>query len=376
MNLKRSSVLLSAVAASAMLVAGCGSDNNSSSAGSSGAPDVSKSTAGCDGKAKLNAAGSSAQKNAMDQFVSAYKAACSAKGKDVDVAYNPSGSGDGRTQFLAKQTDFGGSDSAMSGDQLAKSKDRCDGNQAINIPMVFGPIAMAYNLEGVDKLVLNADTIAKIYNGGIKKWNDPAIAALNPGAKLPDQDITVFFRSDSSGTSDNFQSYLAAAAPQSWTQGHSSDFKGGVGQGAKGSSGVGQGVKSTPGSIGYVEWSFVTQNKLNAAQIDTGAGAVELTAATASKAVAGAKPKTEGSQDLALDLTATYTSKDPGTYPLMLATYEIVCGKGYDADTAKGVKSFLTSAANEGQTGLDAKGYVPLSGAFKDKVTASINAIS
>ena len=138
----------------------------------------------------------------------------------------------------------------------------------------------------------------------------------------------------------------------------------------------GQGVKSTPGSIGYVEWSFVTQNKLNAAQIDNGAGPVELTAATASKAVEGVKPKAEGGQDLALDLKATYTTKEAGTYPLLLATYEIVCGKGYDADTAKAVKSFLTSAANEGQANVGSKGYVPLSGAFKDKVNAAISAIS
>ena len=126
-------------------------------------------------------------------------------------------------------------------------------------------MALAFNIDGVDNLVLNGETAAKIFNGQITTWNDPAIAALNEGAALPDTPITVFFRSDSSGTTDNFQQYLQAASNGIWTQGAGSDFTGGVGQGAKGSAGVAQAVATTPGSITYVETSFADQNQLKSA---------------------------------------------------------------------------------------------------------------
>ncbi|CAM2930541.1 phosphate ABC transporter substrate-binding protein PstS [Skermania piniformis] len=374
MKLERSSALLGAFAVGAVTLAGCGSDNNSST-GTSGGSTAAESSASCTGKENLSGAGSSAQKNAMDSFTAAYISACSAKGKKVNVAYNPSGSGDGRTQFIAEQIDFAGSDSAIKDEQAAQAKQRCGGNDAWNLPLVFGPISLAYNIEGVDRLVLDGETAAKVFNGGITKWNDPAIAALNRGVALPDTDITVFVRSDSSGTTDNFQQYLAAAAPQAWTQGAGSDFKGGVGQGAKGSAGVAQSVAGTPGAIGYVEKSFADQNKLRSAEIDNGAGPVELSAATASKAIAGAQFTAEGSMNLALDLKSTYQTKAAGVYPLILATYEIVCSKGYDADTSAAVKSFLTSAVNEGQSGLEQLGYVPLPNDFKAKAAASIEAI-
>ncbi|KAA0021848.1 phosphate ABC transporter substrate-binding protein PstS [Antrihabitans cavernicola] len=379
MNLKRSSALVGVVALGAMTLAACGSDNNTASttSASGGASAAAASTASCDGKSNLSGAGSSAQKNAMDAFTAAYISACQAKGKTVNVAYNPSGSGDGRTQFIAKQIDFAGSDSAIKDQQATDAKARCAGNDAWNLPLVFGPVALAFNVDGVDKLVLNGETAAKIFNGTIKKWNDPAIAALNSGAKLPDTDITVFFRSDSSGTTDNFQQYLAAASNGAWAaDATGSDFKGNVGQGAKGSAGVAQGVSSTPGSIAYVEKSFADQNKLKSAQIDNGSGPVELTTASATKSIESAKFKTEGSKDLALDLKATYASKEAGAYPLILATYEVVCSKGYDADTSAAVKSFLTSAANEGQSTLEESGYIPLPDAFKKTVVASIDAIS
>ena len=136
---------------------------------------------------------------------------------------------------------------------------------------------MAYNVEGVDKLVLNGDVLAKIFQGKITKWNDPAIAALNSGATLPDTDIKPIFRSDSSGTTDNFQKYLNAAAPQAWTKGAGKEFQGGAGEGAQKSAGVVQAVQATPGAIGYVEKGFAEQAGLPIAQIDSGAGAVELT---------------------------------------------------------------------------------------------------
>ncbi|MDG3011608.1 phosphate ABC transporter substrate-binding protein PstS [Rhodococcus sp. D2-41] len=375
MNLKRSSALvgLVGVVAVASLTA-CGSDNNAASSASGSVTPAS--SASCAGKDKLSAAGSSAQKNAMDQFTAKYIEVCNSKGKSKNVAYTASGSGDGRTQFIAKQIDFAGSDSAIKGDQAAKAKQRCAGTDAWNLPMVFGPVAMAYNLPGVDNLVLNGETIAKIFDGSVKNWNDPAIAALNPGVKLPDQQIGVVYRSDSSGTTDNFQTYLTAASHGAWTKGAGSDFVGGVGNGSKGSAGVAQAVRTTPGSIAYVEESFAAQNKLQTASLDSGSGPVALSTEAAAKSVAAAKFANPASDDLTLDLKAMYSSNEPGAYPLVLASYDIVCSKGYDADTAEAVKSFLTSAANEGQQGLGALGYVPLPDTIKTKLMTSINAIA
>ncbi len=155
--------------------------------------------------------------------------------------------GAGVTQFIAGQVDFAGSDSPLSKDQVDPAAKRCQGNPAWNLPLVFGPpVALGYNLPGVDKLVINADVLAKIFTGAITNWNDPAIAALNSGVSLPDQKITPIYRSDSSGTTDNFQKYLAAAAPQTWSKGAGKEFQGGAGEGAQKSAGVVQAVQATP----------------------------------------------------------------------------------------------------------------------------------
>ncbi|OKH72728.1 phosphate ABC transporter substrate-binding protein PstS [Mycolicibacterium obuense] len=363
---------VSVAAVAAITLAGCGSDNNTASGGSSSsaASGSSSAPADCGGKNALTAEGSTAQQNAVALFNQVWGQKCQGK----NLSYNPTGSGAGREQFIAKTVDFAGSDSALSGDQVAAAAQRCGGNPAWNLPLVFGPIAMAYNLDGVDKLVLNGDTLAKIFQGQITKWNDPAIAALNSGTTLPDTAITPIYRSDSSGTTDNFQKYLKAAAPEAWTKDAGSEFQGGAGEGASKSAGVTQAVQATPGSIGYVEKGFAQQAGLKYAQIDTGAGAVELTDETAGKAIDAAKFAAEGN-DLTLDLNSLYGTKEAGAYPLVLATYEIVCSAGYDADTSAAVKSFLTVAANDGQGGLSSAGYVPLPDTFKERLLTSIDAI-
>ncbi|MEV0947732.1 phosphate ABC transporter substrate-binding protein PstS [Rhodococcus sp. NPDC049939] len=372
MNFKRSGTVFGAVAVGALTLAACGSDNNATLSGI----DASASNATCEGTANLSAAGSTAQKNAMDQFVSTYISVCQEKGKQVNVAYNPTGSGDGRTQFIAGQTDFSGSDSPIEGEQAELATARCVGGEAWNLPMVFGPVAMAYNLDGVDNLVLNGEAIANIFNGTITNWNDPAIAALNEGVALPDERITPVVRSDSSGTTDNFQLYLEAASNGAWISGAGSDFTGGAGEGARGSAGVAQAVASDSGSITYVEKSFADQNNLSIAQIDNGSGPVELTTESASKSIEHAQFVNADGGDLTLDLTSIYGTNEPGAYPLVLVTYEIVCSNGYPADTTAAVKSFLTSAAHEGQANLAELGYVPLPEAMQSKLTESINAIA
>ena len=360
---------LSATAIAALTLTACGSDNNAgTSAG--GSETGSASAADCGGKNSITAEGSTAQQNAIALFNQVWSQKCQGK----NLSYNPTGSGAGREQFVAKNVDFAGSDSAIKEAQAQQAAERCGGNPAWNLPLVFGPIAMAYNVEGVDGLVLNGDLLAKIFQGQITKWNDPAIAALNEGKTLPDTAITPIFRSDSSGTTDNFQKYLEAASGGAWTKGDGSEFQGGAGEGAQKSAGVAQAVQATPGAIGYVEKGFADQAGLPYAKIDNGSGAVELTDESAGKAIDAAKFAAEGN-DLTLDLASLYGTQEAGAYPLVLATYEIVCSNGYDAETAAAVKSFLTVAANDGQQGLSSAGYVPLPEKFKERLLTSIEAI-
>ncbi|MBB5954620.1 phosphate transport system substrate-binding protein [Saccharothrix tamanrassetensis] len=373
MKTKQHGAVVGLIAAGALLLTACGSDNNTGPGGSTSGATASGVAVECGGKTKLNAEGSSAQKNAIDTFIQAYKAKCSG----ADLAYNPSGSGAGVKNFNAGQVDFGGSDSALSKDkgEVEAAAKRCATNPAWHLPLVFGPVAIGYKLDGVKDLVLDGDVTAKIFNGTVKKWNDPAIKALNSGATLPDKDIKVVYRSDESGTTDNFQKYLKIASKGSWTQGDGKQFKGGVGEGKEKSAGVAQATGSVDGAITYVELSFAQDNQLSLAKIDAGQGPVELTNETVGKAIDGAKIKGEGN-DLVLDLDSIYGTTAAGSYPLLLATYEIVCSKGYDADTAKAVKAFLTVAATDGQAGLADAGYAPLPKAFQDKLLTAIKAIA
>lgn len=373
MGLNSMGKVLSAAAIAALTLTACGSDNNAGSSSETEGATGGTSASGenCGGKPTINAEGSTAQQNAIGLFNQVWGQVC----PDKNLSYNPTGSGAGRQQFIAGNVDFAGSDSPLSEEQVPQAAQRCAGNPAWHLPLVFGPVAMAYNMEGVDGLVLNADLLARIFQGQITNWNDPAIAALNEGKTLPDQNITPVYRSDSSGTTDNFQKYLAAAAPQTWTKGEGSEFQGGAGEGAQKSAGVAQAVQATPGAIGYVEKGFADQAGIPYAQIDNGSGAVELTDESAGKAIDAAQFAGEG-QDLVLDLQSLYSTQEEGAYPLVLATYEIVCSNGYDQPTAEAIKSFLTVASNQGQQGLSEAGYVPLPERFKERLVGSIDAIA
>ena len=297
------------------------------------------------------------------------RTACS----DATINYNATGSGAGIKQFTGKQVDFAGSDSALKTDEATAAKTSC-GSDAWNLPMVAGPIAIAYNVKGVTNLVLNADVAAKIFNGVITTWNDPAIAALNSGATLPATPIKVFFRSDESGTTENFTNYLKAAAPAAWTAAPAKKWTG-KGEGKEKSAGVSSAVASTDGGITYTEWSYATQNKLAMAKIDNGSGTpVELTGETAGKMVAGATQVGTGN-DLSLKLD--YATKAAGTYPIVLVTYNIVCSKYADSAKGKAVKGFLSSFASDStQSGLEELGYAPLPKEVQTKVVTAVNAVS
>jgi phosphate transport system substrate-binding protein len=369
-----------AAMASLSLVA-CGSDPASTGSGSSGSGSGSNA-AGADASGlacpsgKLDAEGSSAQANAVTEAIAEYNAAC---GTGADVEYNPSGSGAGIKSFYNGLVDFAGSDSPLKSVavdgvvEADKAEERCGGNPAWNIPMVVGPIAFAYNVDGVDQLTLNAQVLANIFNGTIQTWNDPAIAGLNAGVTLPSAPITVFFRSDESGTTENTTKFLAAAGHGAWTKEPAKAWSG-AGEGRNKSSGVAQAVTSTKNSISYMEWSYARDNKLAIARLDSGSGAVELSGDSVGKSVSEATVAGTGS-DLALKLS--YAPKTSGAYPALLVTYEIVCSKGLDAGKTALLKDFLTffSSAEE-QQALQDLGYAPLPSDLQAKVKAAVSAIS
>jgi phosphate transport system substrate-binding protein len=359
-KLQRSGIIAGIALTATLGLAACGSDNNT--------PTTSASVADCAG-GSLTASGSSAQANAMAEWIKTYQSSCSS----AKIGYQGNGSGAGITDFIAGTSDFAGSDSYLKDADQKSADAKCAGGQALNIPMVVGPIAVAYNLDGIDGLQLDATTLAKIFSGKITKWNDPAIAALNSGAKLPATAIATLHRSDSSGTTDNFTKYLTSTAGANWTFDHDKVWKAPGGTGAKGSDGVASAVKSTAGSIAYVELSFAQNSSLSMAKIKNGAGEfTQLTGDSAGKTIAGAKIVGTGN-DLKMDID--YATTTAGAYPIVLATYEIVCSKG--SAKAAAIKGFLTyTASSAGQAALSDLGYAPLPDSVLTKVQASVASIS
>jgi phosphate transport system substrate-binding protein len=354
-----------------MMLSGCGSDKNTSAPSSSGS--ATAANVSCGGKQTLKASGSTAQANAMTRFVKAFEQACSGQ----TLNYTPNGSGAGIREFNGNQTDFGGSDSPLNTDEATAAQQRCGGSPAWNLPVVFGPIAVTFNISTVTSLTLDGPTLAKIFNGAITTWNDPAIQALNTGFTLPGEPIHVVFRNDESGTTDNFQKYLDAAANGAWGKGNGKTFKGGVGEGAKGNDGTSAAIKATEGSVTYNEWSFAQAQHLNMAKVVSSAGpdAVAISADSVGKTIAGATIKGQGN-DLVLNTTSFYKPAQPGSYPIVLATYEIVCSKYPDAQVGTAVKAFLQSTIGPGQIGLADNGYIPIPDAFKSRLSTAVNAIA
>ena len=368
MKLNRAGAAVSLLAASALVLAGCGGTTHASSSGSGPAP------VQCGGKKQLKGSGAAAQENAMEQFVYAYVRAC--PGYTLD--YNANGSGAGVTDFVGNVSDLAGSGDPLdpTKGQVDKAAQRC-GSPAWDLPTVFEPIAVTYNLSGVSSLKLDAPALAKIFNGGITRWDDPAIKALNPGTNLPSAPIRVFFRSDQSGDTSNFQQYLVAASNGAWGKGAGQTFNGGVGEGGVSDDGTSAEVQSTDDSITYNEWSFAVGKQLSMAEIITSAGPdpVSITTDSVSKTIAGATFKGQGN-DLRVDTSSFYNPTQPGAYPIVEPTYEIVCSKYPDSATGAAVKAFMQAAIGPGQVGLDQYGSIPLPSAFEAKIAAAVNAIS
>lgn len=362
-NFKRTASVLGVVTAGSLALVACGETDN----GANGSAEVS--TEGLSGTTgQLVGEGASSQQNAMDYFNIQYQEAVDG----ASLAYNATGSGSGRTNFVAGQVAFGGSDSPLTDEQVDQAFDRCDGNEAWHLPLVIGPIAIAYNLEGVEGLNLSTDTLVQIFLGEITTWDDEAIAAENEGVELPDTDISVIYRSDESGTTDNFQQFLAANSDEWTTEGQ--QFPAEVGAGANGSNGVATETSNVEGAITYVEAGFAQQQGLGVANIDFGNGPAELNAENVGVALDELEFLGEG-HNMVLDTEAMYAIDEAGAYPLVLAAYEIVCSAGYDEDTSNMVKDFLTVALDSQDESLEELGYIPVTGEHHERLVEAVEAI-
>ncbi|MCG7466386.1 phosphate ABC transporter substrate-binding protein PstS [Corynebacterium tuberculostearicum] len=363
-NFKRTAAIFGIVAATSTALVAC-SEESGSSSDSAGGEDVS---------GELVGEGASSQQNAMSYFGTAF----GEDHPDANLSYTASGSGSGVKSFINGQAAFAGSDSALKEDEgeVEAAKERCDGNDAWHLPSTIGPVAIAYNL-GDTEINLSTKTLAKIFKGEIKKWNDKAIAGDNEGTDLPDTDIKVVYRSDESGTSDNFQKFLKASSGEWDSEGK--QFPDAVGEGADKSTGVADAVASTEGAITYVESGFADQKEgdgVKKAKIDFGHGPVELSTESVNKALENLEFKeTDSEHNMVVDSEALFSSDNEGAYPLILTTYNIVCSKGYDEETSKLVKSFFTTVLDHQDDQLAEQGFIPVEGAHLDKLKAAVDAL-
>lgn len=352
-------------------VAACG-DNTASTTDSSSTDSASK-TAPISGN--FQGAGASSQQSAVEAWIAGFQGA----NPDAKIAYNPSGSGAGVQTFLTGATAWAGSDKALADDEVEQSKSVCADGTAFDAPVYVSPIAVIFNLKGVSDagkhINMDADTIAKIFDGKITKWNDPAIADQNKDLTLPDTAITVVHRSDKSGTTQNFVSYFKDQAPDSWTYDLSENWPNEVGQGAKGTSGVVSTVKQADGTIGYADFSQV--GDLGTVAVKVGDSYNEISAEAGSKVIEDSKQDDTVKGDNRIVIKINHATEAKGAYPIVLVSYDIVCPAYKDTKQAEFAKAWLTYVtSDEGQKAAqDAAGTAPLPSSLKSEITKSIKAI-
>ncbi|WP_392508063.1 phosphate ABC transporter substrate-binding protein PstS [Naumannella halotolerans] len=360
-------VAAAAVASAALLLSACAANE------SGGEAPGGDSGSGLTGT--LTGVGASSMASAQEVWVANFQTT----NPDVTVNYSPDGSGAGREAFAGGGADFAGSDRAMTAEEVAPEAlagSRCaEGSTAMNLPVYISPIAIIFNVEGVDELQLDAETLAKIFKGDITNWNDPAIADQNPDAELPDLQITAVHRADDSGTTENFTDYLHVAAPEVWDAEADGEWPYEGGEAAPQTSGMVDTVTNGTGTIGYADASRA--GELGVAKIKVGDDYVEYSPEAAA-AIVEESPKVEeaglspNDQSIELDRLA-----EGDVYPIVLVSYAIACDSYADPNTAALVKSYLGYiASDEGQqAAVEAAGIAPLSAAVSEAVAGSIAAI-
>lgn len=352
-------------AIAALALSGCAANEGDTAGGGS-------SEAASDLTGTLVGAGASSQQSAQEAWTAAFQGA----NPDVTVEYDPAGSGAGRDTFIAGGSAFAGSDRAFKDDEIADSEfASCVADTGlIEIPAYISPIAVIFNLDGIDSLDLDAATIAGIFNGSITTWNDDAIASQNPDADLPDTAITPVHRQDDSGTTENFTEYLGAAAPDVWTDEADGVWPLDGGEAASQTSGMIDAVSGGTGTIGYADASRA--GDLGTVSVKVGDEYVPYSAEAAA-AIVDASPVVEGRGEGDLALEIDRTSEEAGVYPVVLVSYLIGCEEYEDPASAELVKAYFSYiVSDEGQsTAADAAGSAPISADLFDKASAAIELI-
>ena len=344
-----------AVIGLALFSAACSSSGNSSS--SSGGGSSSSSLSGT-----LNASGSTFQLTFQQAAIQAYKSV----EPNITVNYGGGGSGKGRTDLASGTVQFAGSDSPIPSDEVSNFK----GKTVLYFPVIIGPITMSYNLSGVTNLKLTPTLIANIFQAKITKWNDPAIAKVNPGVKLPSTAITIARRSDSSGTTANFSNFLVQSAPSDWKLGTDSTISWpATSRGGDGNGGVAQIVKSTAGAIGYVDFADATASGLTFASVKNKDGdyvAPSLAGATAAASTAAVAPDLTFSAIWAPGATA---------YPITAQSFILVYQKQSSASTAKDLKAWIGYLLGDGQKLTTSVNFAPLPANIDSQAKAQLSKI-
>lgn len=288
---------------------------------------------------------------------------------NVKIDYQSIGSGGGIKQLKEQTVDFGASDAPMKDDDLKAAP-----GEIVHIPTVLGAVILTYNLEGLKApLRFSPEAVADIFLGKIKKWNDPKIAADNPGVTLPTSDITVVTRSDGSGTSAVFTDYLSKVSPE-WKEkvGAGTSPRWPVGISGKGNEGVTGSVKSTPNTVGYIELAYAVQNKLPVAQIKNSSGNyIEPSIDAVTSAAAGSIATTP--EDLRVSIT---NAAGPQAYPISSYTYILVYKNQKDAAKGKALVDFLWWGIHDGEGFAKELRYAPLPAEIVKRAEAKINSVT
>jgi phosphate transport system substrate-binding protein len=377
-----SSKWLAVFAAACVLVLGlaaCGGGNSSSSGSSSTSEESESESSGgapsSEVSGEIAGAGSTAQEAAQKAWIAEFE---NANG-GATIAYDGVGSGGGREKFISGGVAYAGSDTPLSESEgeLGKAIKRCEPGELVEVPDYISPIAIIYNLPGVEELKLDPETLAKIFNQEIENWNDPEIAKENPGVELPETRIVPVNRSDESGTTENFTDYLSKVAPSVWTHEVSGDWPVKGGEAASGTSGVVEAVSSGEGAIGYADASQA--GELGKAMIKVGSTYAEPSPEAAAKVLDLSKedPELEKGQKNVIAFEIDRKTEASGVYPIILVSSLIGCTKYKSPNEAALVKGFFEYAISpEGQALAEEQaGSAPLSPALTKKVEAAVGAI-
>jgi len=353
-----------AVVALTLALGACSSSSSSSSpsTGSSGGGSSSSGGGSASVSGTLNGSGSTFQLAFQQAAIAAYKSVQ----PNLTVNYGGGGSGKGRTDLAAGTVNFAGSDSTIP----AKEASGFTGKTVLYFPVVIGPITLSYNLSGVSSLKLTPSTIAGIFSGKIKTWNDAAIKADNSGVSLPSTAITLAVRSDSSGTTANFSNFLVLSAGSAWTLGTSSTIKWpSTARAGSGNAGVAQIVKSTPGAIGYVDYADAKASTLTFASVKNSAGnfvAPSTDSATAAAQNATVKPD---------DTFSAIWAPGAQSYPITYQSFVLVYQSQSSASTAAALKAYLGYLLGDGQKLLPQLNYAPLPSNIDQQAVAQLSKI-